>query len=169
MSDFEVHPLFKVGIGLGSNLGESKDILRRATQELRSSIREMTVSSLYETDPREYREQPNYFNCAVVGYWSGSFFQLLDFCQTIENREGRIRKKDFRYGPRTLDLDILWADYFSLKGPNLTVPHPRLLERAFALIPLLELEPDAIEPQTQRFLSEYRQTLENQGVYQVEW
>ena len=102
-------------------------------------------SRVYETAPVGGPEQPDYLNAAVLVEWSGTPLALLDRLQAIEHELGRVRT--VTNGPRTIDLDILWisenGNPLQVSEPRLVVPHPRLLERAFALLPLLDLVPSA--------------------------
>jgi 2-amino-4-hydroxy-6-hydroxymethyldihydropteridine diphosphokinase len=96
---------------------------------------------VYETAPVGGPEQPDYLNAAILVDWEGTPVALLDRLQAIEHALGRVRSVP--NAPRTLDLDILWIEGTQLETERLTVPHPRLLERAFALRPLLDVVPDA--------------------------
>ena len=132
-------------IGLGSNLGDRAEILRRAVVELAALGELRGVSALYETEPVG-PPQPTYLNAAVRLVTALDLPRLLDALLAIERRLGRERRE--RWGPRTLDLDILWACSGVFESEALTVPHPRLNERAFALLPLLDVTPEAIDPRS---------------------
>ncbi len=101
---------------------------------------------MYATAPVGGPPQPEFFNAAALVVYGGTPLDLLDALLAIEARLGRVRAE--RWGPRTLDLDILWIDGLAVDDPRLEVPHPRLHERAFALAPLLEIVPDARDPRT---------------------
>lgn len=103
-------------------------------------------SRTYETAPWGDVPQGPYLNAAVALEWEGSPEALLALLLRIERERGRVR--DVRYGPRTLDLDLLWVDSVVVEGAELSVPHPRLHERAFALLPLLDVAPHARDPRT---------------------
>lgn len=133
-----------VVIGLGANLGHPRLTLGGAVSELASTAELSAVSSLYATLPVGGPPQPDYLNAAVRLRWGGTPPELLEQLLRIERALGRERRE--RWGPRTLDLDVLWIRDLAWSAPNLTVPHPRLRERAFALCPLLELVPDAVDP-----------------------
>jgi 2-amino-4-hydroxy-6-hydroxymethyldihydropteridine diphosphokinase len=90
--------------------------------------------------------QPEYLNAAVLLAFDGAPLELLDALLAIEARLGRVRAE--RWGPRTIDLDLLWIDGVAVEDARLEVPHPRLRERAFALVPLLEVAPEARDPRT---------------------
>lgn len=100
----------------------------------------LATSSIYRTKPWGPIVQPPYLNMAVLARTTLSPHQLLDLCLAIERAQGRVR--DIRYGPRTLDIDILAYGDLTLTDETLTLPHPRLAERAFALIPLAEIAPE---------------------------
>jgi 2-amino-4-hydroxy-6-hydroxymethyldihydropteridine diphosphokinase len=108
-------------------------------------------SKVYETSPVG-PPQPAYLNAAVRLLTKASPNNVLAVLLGIEARCGRIRSPETRWGPRTLDLDLLWGEGLIVSTPSLTVPHPRLMERPFALWPLLDVAPDAVDPTTgQRF------------------
>jgi 2-amino-4-hydroxy-6-hydroxymethyldihydropteridine diphosphokinase len=129
-------------VGLGANLGDREATLRRAVDLLGevSGVEVVAVSSLRETDPVGLLEQPRFLNGAVAVETDLGPRELLDALLEIERRLGRVRDGR-RYGPRRVDLDLLVYDDVVLDEPGLTVPHPRLHERRFALEPLAELEP----------------------------
>jgi 2-amino-4-hydroxy-6-hydroxymethyldihydropteridine diphosphokinase len=130
-------------IGLGSNLGDRVETLRGAVGEI-SALGELTaVSALYETEPIG-PPQPPYLNAAVRLLTPCDLPQLLEHLLAIERRFGRKRRQ--RWGARILDLDILWTPSGVFQTESLRVPHPRLNERAFALVPLLDVAPEATDP-----------------------
>jgi 2-amino-4-hydroxy-6-hydroxymethyldihydropteridine diphosphokinase len=132
-------------IGLGSNLGDRAEILRWAVVELGALGEAVAISALYETEPVG-PPQPAYLNAAVRLVTPLDLPRLLDQLLAIERRAGRERRE--RWGARILDLDILWASSGVFESETLKVPHPRLNERAFALLPLLDVVPDAIDPRS---------------------
>ena len=130
-------------LGLGSNLGDREENLRRAVELLGAAgrIRVVRTSSLYETDPVG-PPQPDYLNAVVGGRpRPGRPASCSTPRWTVERELGRVR--DERWGPRTVDVDVLTYGDESIDEPGLTVPHPRMRERAFVLVPLRELDPDA--------------------------
>lgn len=134
-------------IGLGSNLGDRAAWLRRGVDQISEFSEVSAVSGLLETAPQGGPAgQPAFLNAAVLVRDPRPLEVWLAQLLRIEASAGRVR--DGRWGPRTLDLDLLWAGSRSVASAELTVPHPRLLERRFALEPLLELVPDAVEPAT---------------------
>jgi 2-amino-4-hydroxy-6-hydroxymethyldihydropteridine diphosphokinase len=130
-------------VALGANLGDRLGTLRGAVLALGRIGELAAVSPLFETDPVG-PEQPDYLNAAVLLRYEGSPRQLLEAVLDIERSFGRERRE--RWGPRTLDLDILWIDGVMVADPDLTIPHARLPERRFALEPLLAIAPDAAHP-----------------------
>lgn len=133
-------------IGMGSNLGHSESQLLRAFDELDAlpSTRLVARSSLYRSAPLGYRDQPDFINAVAEIETDLSPRQLLETLLDMEHRHGRVR--DFLNGPRTLDLDVLLYDDLTLHEHGLTLPHPRIGERAFVLLPLLEIAPDCVIP-----------------------
>ena len=134
-------------IGLGSNLGDREALLRSALEQLASEhgIELVAVSSVRETDPVGFAEQPRFLNAAAAVETTLSPRELLERLLGIERRLGRVREGP-RFGPRTVDLDLLLYGGETVDEPGLTVPHPRLAERAFALEPLVELDPELVVP-----------------------
>jgi 2-amino-4-hydroxy-6-hydroxymethyldihydropteridine diphosphokinase len=120
--------------------------MRRAVRELEAVVRVLRSSHVYATAPVG-PPQPAYLNAAVLVDWEGTAQALLDALLGIEKGLGRTRDGE-RFGPRTIDLDVLWIEGLAIATPTLTVPHPRLEERAFALVPLLEVAADAANPST---------------------
>jgi len=134
-------------IGLGANLGEPAAMLRTAVEQLRREpdITVVAVSSVRETEPVGLVDQPRFLNAAVAVDTELSPRELLDRLLGIERRLGRTREGP-RFGPRTIDLDLLLYGDERLAEPGLEVPHPRLHERLFALEPLSDLAPDLVIP-----------------------
>jgi 2-amino-4-hydroxy-6-hydroxymethyldihydropteridine diphosphokinase len=138
-------------IGLGANLGDRFATLREAARQVEDLAKLNGCSSLYETAPVGLLDQPLFLNAALDVQSDLAPHSMLTGLLRIERELGRVRDADtVRWGPRAIDLDILWIDGVVIDDERLTVPHPRLAERAFALHPLLELVPDALDPRTQR-------------------
>ena len=132
-------------VGLGSNLGDRWSYLRRAVAGLRELDPLLSVSSVYETAPMGGPEgQGAYLNCVARLETSLEPHQLLGVAQRLEADAGRVRT--VRNGPRTLDVDILLFDSITTTSEDLTIPHPRMYERAFVLAPLEELDPALVPP-----------------------
>ena len=126
-------------LGLGSNLGDRLGHLRAAVAALPDVV---AVSPVYETVPVGGPEQDPYLNCVVELLTPAGAHEILDAAQACESAAGRVR--EVRWGPRTLDVDLLWIDGETVDDPDLVVPHPRMFERAFVLVPLRELAPDLV-------------------------
>ena len=134
-------------LGLGANLGDRDDALRQAVaalQGLAPDVRVTAISSLYDTAPELVADQPRFANAACAIETSLEPLALLHALKRIERALGRA--PTFRYGPRAIDLDILLYDDVICASDELTLPHPRLAERAFALIPLAEIAPHLVHP-----------------------
>jgi len=130
-------------LGLGSNLGDRLRYLRDAVATL-SEVGRTRVSSVYETAPVGGPEdQGPYLNLAVELRTDRTPRDLLGVCHRLEAAAGRVR--DVRWGPRTLDVDVLWVEGATVAEPDLEVPHPRMWERRFVMAPLHELAPDLFE------------------------
>jgi 2-amino-4-hydroxy-6-hydroxymethyldihydropteridine diphosphokinase len=124
---------------LGSNLGDRRAHLRDAVAGLSDVV---AVSDVYETDPVGGPEQPAYLNCVVELDTTLTPHELLDLAHDLEAKAARVRT--VRWGPRTLDVDVLLVGDLTVDEPDLVVPHPRMFERAFVLVPLHELAPDLV-------------------------
>ena len=130
-------------VGVGANLGDREETMRRAIELLGDDV--VAVSSFRETDPVGYEDQPRFLNAAVELDTELSPRALLDCLLGVERELGRTREGP-RYGPRTIDLDLLLYGEEVVDEPGLRVPHPRLAERRFALEPLFELDPGLVVP-----------------------
>jgi 2-amino-4-hydroxy-6-hydroxymethyldihydropteridine diphosphokinase len=134
-------------IGLGANLGPRLATMRAATKELGRATRIERTSHVYASPALGGPpDQPDFLNAAALVSFEGEPDQLMATLIEIETRLGRVRRE--RWGPRTIDLDLLWIDGIAIDSPALVVPHPSLRERDFALAPMLELVPDARDPRT---------------------
>lgn len=145
------HPAnVRVFIGLGANLGDAALTLRQAGDALvrQPGLDAVRLSSLYRTPAWGRRDQPDFINAVAVAHTQLSPTTLLDTLLAVERSFGRQRSPDGRdrWGPRTLDLDLLLYGQQVVSLPKLTVPHPHLHARAFALVPLLELAPEVVIP-----------------------
>lgn len=141
------HVALRAVIGLGSNLGDKLEHLRAAVRALRKIAKVERLSRVYETEPVG-PPQPVYLNAAVLLTYEGSPDELLEALLGTERALGRERRE--KWGPRTIDLDVLWIDGVALETERLVVPHPHLTARAFALRPLADVAPEAIDPETGR-------------------
>jgi 2-amino-4-hydroxy-6-hydroxymethyldihydropteridine diphosphokinase len=134
-------------VGLGANLGEREGALRAALAALDETegVEVAAVSTFRETDPVDYLDQPRFLNAAAALETTLAPRELLDALLEVERSLGRTREGP-RFGPRTIDLDLLLYGDEAFDEPGLTVPHPRLHERAFVLEPLAELDPALVVP-----------------------
>lgn len=131
-------------LGLGSNLGDRQANLLAAAQSLPPKITLTASSPIYETEPWGYLEQAKFLNQVLQANTSLSPLELLTYLKAIEKEIGRT--PTFKNGPREIDIDILLYDDVILESPDLTIPHPRLHQRAFMLIPMNDLAEDLIHP-----------------------
>lgn len=139
---------------MGSNLGNLEENLARALALLESEkIQVVERSSIYETEPQDVTDQPWFLNMAIACETRCFPLQLLTAARDVERQMGRVRR--VRRGPRVIDIDILLFGSAVMDTPRLTVPHPRMLERRFAIEPLLEIAPDLVHPVTRRPLRDY--------------
>ncbi len=134
----------RVALGLGANLGDRVAALQGGVDVVAPQLEHAVVSSVYETDPVGGPEQPDYANAVLVGDFAGEPLELLELAQRAETAWARTR--EVRWGPRTLDVDVLVVGDLVRDDPVLTLPHPRARERAFVLVPWAEADPDAVLP-----------------------
>ncbi len=134
----------KVYLGLGSNMGDKKEYIDNALGALdqHEDIEVTKVSSYYETEPVGFTEQDLFLNLVAEIDTLLSPYELFQFCQEIEKELKR--KKAVKWGPRTIDIDILLYENYSSHDEKLTIPHPRMGERAFVIVPLYEIAKDII-------------------------
>jgi 2-amino-4-hydroxy-6-hydroxymethyldihydropteridine diphosphokinase len=133
-------------VALGGNLGDVRDALDRAVAAFCDGreVRLLARSSDYRTPPWGVEDQPPFVNLAIAVATSLAPYALLARAQAVEHAFGRDRAKERRWGPRPLDIDLIAYDDLALDTPDLTLPHPRLFERAFVLVPLAEIVPERV-------------------------
>jgi 2-amino-4-hydroxy-6-hydroxymethyldihydropteridine diphosphokinase len=131
-------------LGLGGNVGNARKTIDEAIMLLcgKSGIRLLARSSAYRTAPWGVEDQPAFINVCIAVETSLTPHRVLARAQAVENALGRDRGKERRWGPRPIDIDLLAYDDLKLQTPELTLPHPRLFERAFMLVPLAEIAPE---------------------------
>lgn len=156
-----------VYLGLGSNLGNRQDNLDKALAFLEQRLRVERISSVYETEPVGNINQPRFLNLVCQAYTKLSPTELLTLAKSIESKLGRALNKP--NAPRPIDIDILFYGEQVIKTPELVIPHPRLTERAFVLIPLNEIAPDLVHPVAGKTIKELLKGVrETQGVFKWE-
>jgi len=133
-----------VYLAFGSNLGDRYSNLAAALQRLRDIVEIRAVSSIYETDPVGYLDQPRFYNIVCSGTTVLPAPELLKCAKEIESALGR--QPSFPNGPRLIDIDIIFYDDLRMAQGDLTIPHPRMAERAFVLVPLVEIAPQVVDP-----------------------
>jgi 2-amino-4-hydroxy-6-hydroxymethyldihydropteridine diphosphokinase len=133
-----------VYLGLGTNQGDRLANLQAARLALAPSVRLLQASPVYETEPWGFLDQPAFLNQALKAETGLPPLDLLAYLKELELHLGR--QPNFRYGPRLIDIDILLYDDLALSLPGLEIPHPRLAERSFVLVPLVDLAPDLRYP-----------------------
>jgi len=150
-------------LALGTNLGNRAENLKNALAALPPNVRVQRESSIYETAPWGFEDQPKFLNMVVEAETELAPLDLLHTLKSLETNLGRT--PTFRYGPRLIDLDILFYDDLILHTLELTIPHPRLHERAFVLIPLADIAPGFLHPVLQKTIQQLLENLnrENAG------
>lgn len=145
-SSLVTHHSSLVYVGIGSNLGKRKENCLEAISLLEESpfISVTKRSSLFETEPVGYEDQPPFINCVIEIETTLDPRRLLRVCQEVEDILGR--EREIRWGPRIIDIDILLYNNLVINEQDLRIPHPHMHERGFALIPLSEIAPDVIHP-----------------------
>ena len=152
-------------LSLGTNMGDRALYLQEALEMLQENgdIQLHQQSSIYETEPVGYTDQPTFLNMVVGVKTALTPQRLLAYCQKIEQKLGRVRV--IRWGPRTIDVDILMYDQLVIESADLQVPHPRMQERAFVLVPLLEINSDVRMPNQEQSIAEMASVLpDREGV-----
>ena len=134
----------KVYLALGSNVGDRRAYLKEAIQLLEDKVHIVEVSKAYETKPWGYEQQDNFINMVISGKTELTPEQLLSFVKNVETKVGRIPR--FKLGPREMDIDIIFYDNLVYKEGQLQIPHPGFCERDFVLMPLMDLDPNLVDP-----------------------
>ena len=153
-------------LSLGSNMGDRQENLDKALDFLSQRVRMGKISSIYDTEPVGNLEQPRFLNLVCQAYTRLEPAALLALTKGIENKLGRTGNSN---APRPIDIDILLYDEQVIETPELTIPHPRMTERAFVLIPLAEVAPDLVHPVSGKTIKELSEGVrEKQGVFKLE-
>lgn len=151
-----------VYLALGTNLGDRMKNLTQTIAALTPDVQVIDQSSVYETPPWGVLNQPKFLNQVVKAETHLEPLDLLTYLKDIERRMGR--RKTYRYGPRVIDIDILFFDDWVLDLPGLSIPHPRLHERGFVLVPLCEIAPDLRHPVFDRKINELLEDVSVEGI-----
>ncbi|MCL2140822.1 MAG: 2-amino-4-hydroxy-6-hydroxymethyldihydropteridine diphosphokinase [Dehalococcoidia bacterium] len=158
---------FSVYLGLGSNIGDLRQNLNKALYFIGQRLQIEKTSSVYDTTPECNPNQPNFLNLVVQASTTLEPMALLSLIKGFEAKLGRVPSQ--RYNPRTMDIDILSYGQYIINSPELTIPHPHMHERAFVLVPLVEIAPDFIHPVTGKTASQMLSELKKgvQGVLKL--
>ncbi len=157
-----VHTVY---VALGSNLGDRRGNLAAAIQRLRVILDITAISSVYETEPVGYLEQPRFLNMVCQGQTKLSAHEFLLKAKAIEAALGR--QPTFRDGPRVIDIDLIFYDDLQMSQDDLTIPHPRMAERAFVLVPLAEIAPDLVDPNSGQTIQSLVKEVSRDGVKKI--
>ena len=149
----------EVYLGLGSNVGDRLLNLNKAIELLSEKIKILKKSKIYISKAVGYTDQPDFYNMALYGKTDLSPEGLFNFVKDVEKNVGRVYR--FHWGPREIDIDILFYNDMVYKNDNLSIPHPRLHERDFVLLPLIEINPELFHPILNKKVSDLKEFMEN--------
>jgi 2-amino-4-hydroxy-6-hydroxymethyldihydropteridine diphosphokinase len=154
-----------VYLALGSNVGDRLSHIRQATDLLEKEIHNLKRSHVYESRPFGYTEQDNFLNAAVEGTTNLSVAKLLKFLKGVEKTVGRV--ESFHWGPREIDIDILFYGDLSYHGKGLDIPHPGIRERDFVLRPLMDLNKNLVHPVYGKTVQQLYDELKKEDLYVI--
>jgi len=149
----------EVYLGLGSNVGDRLLNLNKAIELLSEKIQILKKSKIYVSKAVGYTDQPDFYNMVLYGKTDLSPEELFNFIKDVEKNAGRVYR--FHWGPREIDIDILFYNDLVYKSDKLNIPHPRLHERDFVLLPLIELNPKLFHPVLNKRVSDLKEFMEN--------
>lgn len=151
-----------VYLSLGSNIGDRQAYLSGAIDKLKEKLENIKTSPIYETEPWGYTDQASFLNMCLRGQTTLEPDQLLKFLKSIESESGRSHAE--KWGPREIDIDILFYDEEIVDVGGLKIPHPHIAERAFVLVPLAEIAPDLAHPVLKKTIAELAESIDSSGV-----
>ena len=157
--------MVRVYLGLGSNLGDKSANLKKAIYYLKKNIKVVKISAFYKTEPVGYKNQDWFLNCVVEAEAEIKPLDLLKLLKSIEKKLKRV--KTIKYGPRTIDIDILFYGDEIIKSKKLIVPHPRMHKRLFVLEPLSRINQNLIHPKIKKTIMELKNNLKNKKSIEV--
>jgi 2-amino-4-hydroxy-6-hydroxymethyldihydropteridine diphosphokinase len=149
----------EIYLGLGSNVGDRLLNLNKAIELLSEKIQILKKSKIYVSKAVGYTDQPDFYNMVLYGRTDLSPEELFNFIKDVEKNAGRVYR--FHWGPREIDIDILFYNDLVCKSDKLNIPHPRLHERDFVLLPLIELNPKLFHPVLNKRVSDLKEFMEN--------
>ena len=158
--------MVKVYLGIGANIGSPVENINNAILLLSEKIIGITTAPMFKSRAVGFEDQPDFINTAIVGDTSLNILELFDFTTSVEAKIGR--RKTFHWGPREIDIDIIFYGTNSYKEPTITIPHASYKERDFVLLPLLKLNPKIEDPITNQPLSEILATISNENLSIIE-
>jgi len=156
-----------VYLSLGSNIGSKRENIKKALNLLDDdkNVEVAHTSSLYETKPWGYINQPNFYNCVSQINTNYEPIELLRLIQTIETKMGRIKNE--KWGPRIIDIDIILFENIISSSSDLIIPHPWMEKRAFVLFPLMELDNEIMHPISKRGIAEFAEAIGGEGLKKI--
>jgi len=149
--------MVQVYLALGSNVGDSKKLIDDAIILLSAALSDIVRASFYTSKAVGYTDQPDFLNTAIRGETDLSPLDLLKFVKDIEQQVGRVYR--FRWGPREVDIDIIFYDNLIMNTPILSIPHPRFAERDFVLRPIIDIDANVVDPVSHMSLIEILKAL----------